>query len=738
MRPGRRLWIVAGAGSLAFHAAGLALLLALLPQAERHERRETTVTVEAVPETREEAGRPTATVAEPVEAHRAARAAPAAATPQAVVPTDRIAGRTATPLEAAEDPAAAPLAPEAARERLDPADDEGTPARLVPAEEARPPAERPAALAEAEPESGVATKHFQPEFAARVAPLRTGPSETETALSAAAADTTLSPRAAEREAASTSAAILEPSAQREQVPELRERSEIAPAAPHPARRRAPEAAAAVVASSERPAPVAPSVAASERQAFEPLQAIPAAVATRGEPTPETATTRFAAPDAVPDGIAVPRAAPASVVAARRAEATGSGAAIVVPGIARRSEIAGLVPPAAAAAVAEIDPAAETVAARRKPTGADVVVERAAPQPADRSGAGEEAPRLAEATPLAPTSSARPVLPARQGAVIEAGNRPDPARIAPSGSGGGLVVSARSPDTTAGGATGSDGSAPRFSAAERVAPQALSGSERAGPVAPAGRAGPAAVATLEPRRPERQTIVPSEAPLGSGDRAAEASANAARLLLSRLVSDYSGGDCFAALTNGDPSPAGTRLSALSDDPERIDDFATVLLEKSPDAFRKLLIDVGEVGSAQCSALAFLAERPGYPDYRLRLRLDDRRIADGGRLAGSVEGLGATDALDLLLVDDEGTVLPLSAFVERDGAAARFSVPVSLSGAPAKSAQLVIAMALPESLVHPDEGEPGEPAGRFFPSLADALRSKGFRGEFAVDHFFVKDR
>lgn len=213
-------------------------------------------------------------------------------------------------------------------------------------------------------------------------------------------------------------------------------------------------------------------------------------------------------------------------------------------------------------------------------------------------------------------------------------------------------------------------------------------------------------------------------------------------IGELLASYSGGDCFAALAQPSASGDTLRVTALLHETGRLEDFAETLARQDfGEAARRIEIDAGHIGRA----LAFLAAMPGYPGFPLRLRLDDRRIASGDTLTGTIEGIGERigegiadgAVLDLLLVDDEGRVQQISQFLERDGGTARFALPLTLSGRPVETAQLLIALALPAALIHTQDGD-GAAADGFFDALADALATKGLTGAFAVAPVFVGAR
>lgn len=209
-------------------------------------------------------------------------------------------------------------------------------------------------------------------------------------------------------------------------------------------------------------------------------------------------------------------------------------------------------------------------------------------------------------------------------------------------------------------------------------------------------------------------------------------------IARLIADYEGDGCFAALAASDGGTARVRITALAASRERLKDFASLLSQPehrgSP---REPQLSTERIGPAQCRALSFLANAPGYPAYGLRLRLASRLVESGTHLLGRIEGARPDDTLEVLLVDDEGLVQPISTFLKRNGDKARFSVPITMSGETVETAQIVLALALPEPLIHGQQAG-GVPADRFFSDLAEATAAHGARAQFALDYFILQTR
>ncbi|NDW06105.1 hypothetical protein [Jiella pacifica] len=375
-----------------------------------------------------------------------------------------------------------------------------------------------------------------------------------------------------------------------------------------------------------------------------------------------------------------------------------------------------------------------------------IVPRVTAEVATASDAPDIAPEVTAGAAATPTSGLLAVVP-RVGADAAAASTPGRLAVAPRAPAG-SILAASTPAADLAASTAPVIQPPQTEPAKAAAAVSASVSGRFAPVepsqvasarpgriapAPAARREEAELAALSPRRP--QTIAGTP---GGTHEQAQSDDDGPQATLAELVAAYPGGNCFAALTEAGKAAGEFRITALSDDQGRLEDFADTLIEQSPkEAFRRVYIDGGEVAEAQCRALASLPDMPGYPAYGLTLELDQRRIVSGRTLAGGIAGVPAGDTLDLLLVDDEGLVQSLSSYLTRKGATARFEVPVTASGPETRTAQILIALTLPEALIHAD-GAGGEPAGPFFEELAETLAAKGLKGEFAVDHFLVRPR
>ncbi|ARC90743.1 hypothetical protein [Rhodovulum sp. MB263] len=214
-----------------------------------------------------------------------------------------------------------------------------------------------------------------------------------------------------------------------------------------------------------------------------------------------------------------------------------------------------------------------------------------------------------------------------------------------------------------------------------------------------RAGAAAVAVA----PERLTPVGTgdgagggvETGAGSGTGIAQRPAagpseprarDLAAAALIRRIRETPAPDCLLALPRRDAEGgAGVDLIAASE--AGMADYAGRLLtgDLAGTAERRRLID-----PRQCPVLELLRDSPDYPATRLGLGLDRAEIVSGGRLTGSLRGVGGRYVL-LLLIDNNGVVQDLQRFLSFAGNRAKFEVPVTLAGPARDTSQLLLAVA-----------------------------------------------
>ncbi|MCE7027656.1 hypothetical protein [Jiella avicenniae] len=644
--------------------------------------------------------------AAPLPAETPAPRPPVVSEPEALAPTLRLA-EVAAPFRPGEAAATAPAvaAPRATPEPLSPRstgeDPASEPVRPALAERAMVEPQMP------EPKAAVASTVAEPDpaIAARARPGAVDPAAT-------GSGTVVQPKSAAR-----IGAVAAP------------RPALSPTTSGPALRAAPARAPRVA--SKAPAPRGPQP--SKAGPVVPVAAEPAETAALAPvspirlqdappPVPIVAARPAHAPSVPPDETRLAGETPAGTMAARTA-------AEVPPDVSAPLVLDGFADQAVRVAATAAVPG--RLAETRRATAEAVP---AVPLTGQVSGRAT-APRVTAKTA---TASDTPEVAPAVGVDVAASSNPAPASIAPQAStAASLEASTPAADVASAVPVVSPSEPKSGKAAVAVSPVVPSRIAPKGPerviVTSMGRGEEIALAAPSARRP--QTIVGSPA---ETQEQLEGFDDEQSATLADLVAAYPGGDCFAALTEAGKAAGEFRITALSDDQNRLEDFADTLIEHSPkEAFRRVYIDGGEVAEAQCRALASLPEMPGYPAFGLTLELEKRRIVSGETLAGTISGVPASDTLDLLLVDDEGLVQSLSVHLTRKGATASFDVPVSLSGPETRTAQILIALALPQALIHAD-GAGGEPAGPFFEELAETLAAKGLKGEFAVGHFLVKSR
>ena len=199
----------------------------------------------------------------------------------------------------------------------------------------------------------------------------------------------------------------------------------------------------------------------------------------------------------------------------------------------------------------------------------------------------------------------------------------------------------------------------------------------------------------------------------------------------FIRQYSAGDCFIALPamnlDGDVT-----FQTFGRDKAREEQFREAL--SGLDDLRAE-ISTGDVANSQCLALSFARSAKRYPGFSLMIDLDEAEIASGARLSGSV--LNADDReLHLLLVDDEGQVQSIDKFLAAgDGTDRTFETPLSLTGGPVVTKQILLAITTDPSL--PILAEPvNEPANAFFDKLAREIAETGADIDLAVEGFSVR--
>ena len=199
----------------------------------------------------------------------------------------------------------------------------------------------------------------------------------------------------------------------------------------------------------------------------------------------------------------------------------------------------------------------------------------------------------------------------------------------------------------------------------------------------------------------------------------------------FIRQYSAGDCFIALPamnlEGDVT-----FQTFGRDKAREEQFREAL--SGLDDLRAE-ISTGDVADPQCLALSFARNAKRYPGFSLMIDLDEADIASGTRLSGSVLNVDHRE-LHLLLVDDEGRVQSIDRLIAAgDGTDRTFETPLSLTGGPVVTKQILLAITTDPSLPIL-AGQVNEPANAFFAKLGREIEETGADVDLAVEGFSVR--
>lgn len=198
----------------------------------------------------------------------------------------------------------------------------------------------------------------------------------------------------------------------------------------------------------------------------------------------------------------------------------------------------------------------------------------------------------------------------------------------------------------------------------------------------------------------------------------------------FLKGFDGGPCFIAVPTMDAS--GTlKIESLGRNGTAQDKLGRSLTQATGIVADMVL---REVDTSQCFALSFARNLPHYPDFPLSIRLDDPRVGSGTVLSGEIAGM--PDArVHLLFIDDDGMVQRADQFMhaQPDGTR-RFSAPVVLTGGPAGSAQLLMAIASSLPLEQLETAQK-LPALEFFVRLGNQAHDAGASVDVALAAFSV---
>jgi hypothetical protein len=125
----------------------------------------------------------------------------------------------------------------------------------------------------------------------------------------------------------------------------------------------------------------------------------------------------------------------------------------------------------------------------------------------------------------------------------------------------------------------------------------------------------------------------------------------------------------------------------------------------------------VDPRQCNALNFVREGARYPTFPLAIAVQSAAVTSGDRLVGALQGAGGR-YVSMIVIDDNGVVQDLTAYLSFSGDTVRFDIPMSRFGPARDTQQLLMAMATSARPLALDTHD-GFPAAEFFPVLRQSV-------------------
>jgi hypothetical protein len=168
-------------------------------------------------------------------------------------------------------------------------------------------------------------------------------------------------------------------------------------------------------------------------------------------------------------------------------------------------------------------------------------------------------------------------------------------------------------------------------------------------------------------------------------------------------------CLVATPRRDPA-GDVALEFMAANEADILTFSRDLLADvaTPPPQRNVLVD-----PRQCSALNFVREGARYPTFPLAIAVQAEVVTSGERLVGALQGARG-QYVSMIVIDDNGVVQDLSAYLSFSGDTVNFDIPMSRFGPARDTQQLLMAMATPGRPVALDTHN-GVLATEFFPAL-----------------------
>jgi hypothetical protein len=198
----------------------------------------------------------------------------------------------------------------------------------------------------------------------------------------------------------------------------------------------------------------------------------------------------------------------------------------------------------------------------------------------------------------------------------------------------------------------------------------------------------------------------------------------------FIRTFDGGSCFVALP-AIGSNDSVEFQTFGKDKAREAEFTAAYASALGIAAD---VSLGNVADPQCLALSFAREVERYPAFSLIIELDAVEVSSGSILSGAV--LNVQDRpINLLLIDDEGRVQAVDRFLSApNGTDRQFSAPLTLTGGPVATKQLLMAIAA-DRPVQMLDGKTNELATDFFSRLASEIAESGADIDIALEGFSV---
>ncbi|MEQ1951987.1 hypothetical protein [Mesorhizobium sp. CN2-181] len=215
-----------------------------------------------------------------------------------------------------------------------------------------------------------------------------------------------------------------------------------------------------------------------------------------------------------------------------------------------------------------------------------------------------------------------------------------------------------------------------------------------------------------------------------DGSATDGATSGTLRVAEFLATHRGDDCLLALP-ASINPTQASIQAYTAAPETVGRLGAEYERLSG---LKLKADMKTVSKDQCGALAFARSLAQYPNFPLRVTLDQSTIESGRELSGVVSGL-RKDTLYLMVIDDEGKAKLVTSYAGQSAARMNFKEPMTLTSGPVSSVQLLVAIAS-DGPLRTVPTRPGLSAEEYFSRLATEIIAGNRSIAYGITSFVVQ--